>query len=111
MSASCAQLSSPRCTRRFRSAKRSKRFASARPPKQVRKHRLGVLDQGLLIPIEHLAAHRRDDGAQLFLTAKAKRLEVLDEAFGRLSILRRLDARPWRARFDVFRSGAETGER
>ena len=72
---------------------RSKRFASARPPKQVRKHRLGVLNQQLLIPIAHLAAHGRDDGAQLFLTAKAKRLEVFDEVFDRHSILPRLDDR------------------
>ena len=27
-------------------------FASIRPPKRIRKYRLGVLDQGLLIPIE-----------------------------------------------------------
>ena len=96
---------------RFKQAKRSKHVASARPPKQVRKHRLRVLDQRLLIPIEHLAAHGRDDGAQLFLTAKAKRLEVLNEVFDRFSVLRRLDDRLWRERFDVFWLGAETGER
>jgi hypothetical protein len=47
----------------------------------------------------------------VFLTAAAKRLEVLDEVFGSLSILRRLDGHLWRERFDVFRRGAETARR
>src|ERR1700733_5793670 len=76
---------------------------------QGRKHGFSFVDQPLLVSIVHLRTHRGDVGAQLLLTATAKRVRDLSEGYRRLSILRRLDDGLWREPLDLL--SRDTGVR